>query len=88
MGFKSDVRVKLEDIMSKQSSHTTELAVYNQSLKEHMRRTSIAEDSIKNLDVRVIPIEHHVLFISRSTKVLVTLISIATAVIGVFHFTR
>lgn len=88
MGFKSEVREKLDAIVTKQADHTTELAVYNQSLKEHMRRTDIAEKAQTMLEARVVPIEHHVIFISKAAKIVLTLLTAATAIMSILHFIR
>lgn len=85
MSFKQEVREKLDAIVNKQSEHNTELAVYNQSLKEHMRRTDVAEEAISLLDSRVMPIEQHVVFINRSVKILIGLVTVAASVFSIMH---
>lgn len=86
MGFKSEVREKLDHIVHKQSEHTTELAVYNQSLKEHMRRTDIAEKALHILEDRVSPVEHHIMFVNRSVKVFIGLLAGISTALTIYHY--
>ena len=66
----------LDKIENKQSEHTVTLAEYNLHLKDHMERT-------RNLEERVEPIEDHVKFISKSSKVFMYVVTILSALGGV-----
>ena len=63
----------LDKIENKQQEHTVTLAEYNVHLKDHMQRT-------KQLETRVEPIEDHVKFISKSSKVFMYVMTILASV--------
>lgn len=80
MEFEKVVLAKLDKIEDKQESHSSRLDVYNSQLQEHMSRT-------EQLETRIIPIEDHIKFLMKLTRLAVIvfagLSSIAT-VIGLF----
>jgi len=68
---------KLDRISDDISEIKTHLAVYNEQLKHHIKRSDQADAAVQILDERIKPIEQHVIFINNATKV----ISIASAII-------
>ena len=86
MGFKRDVIEKLDKVQEKQNVHTTELALYNQLLKEHMRRTDIAEKNIDLVKERVAPIEQHVLFINKASKWIISVVALIASASAAYHY--
>lgn len=86
MTFEQEVREKLDKIMSMQSEHSVGLAVYNVQLKEHMKRSDLLEAGQKSLESRVLPIEHHVVFIDKLSKGILGIIAVVSALAGLFHY--
>ncbi len=80
MEFEKLVLAKLDKIETKQENHSSRLDVYNSQLEEHMSRT-------EQLEIRIIPIEDHMKFLMKLTKLAVVsfagLSAIAT-VLGLF----
>lgn len=86
MFFTRDDRKNIEKILETQNQHTTQLAVYNESLKEHMRRSDLLEREQQKITARVLPIENHVLFVDKLVKGLITLITATAGIGAVIHY--
>lgn len=78
MSFKKEVIDKLGSIESKQIEHTVQLAVNNKILEDHTRRST-------NLEARVLPIEQHVMFINKSMKVGMGLITVFATILAILR---
>jgi hypothetical protein len=80
MDFEKIVLAKLDKIENKQELHSGRLDVYNSQLEEHMSRT-------EQLENRIIPIEDHMKFLMKLTRLAVIVfagLSSLAAVIGLF----
>ena len=76
----------MEDILTKQGEHTTQLAVYNTSLVEHMRRSDLLEQEQRKMSARVIPIEQHVLFVDKMVKGMIMLLAAVASIATAIHY--
>jgi len=72
------IQNKLDSVDSKLGSIDTHMAVYNEELKEHIRRTELLENEVR-------PIKVHVLQVKGAFKLLTVLSIISTVVIAVIQ---
>lgn len=71
--LKSDVK----EIKTSQTETNVQLTRYNTLLDEHIKRTQL-------LEMKVEPIENHVLTMHQIAKVLVWIVGVALALLGIF----
>ena len=69
-------------ITVKQEIHTHHLADYNESLREHMRRTQLLENRVDTLEKHTAQERLRESFIRRNWKMLATIAGIGSAIAG------
>lgn len=81
-----EIKEKLKGIEERLDEHTKilasvdkTLALQAQQLEQHMRRTDLAEENIKMLREEFKPVEGHVIFINKLSKLFTLTIASASA---------
>lgn len=84
--FVDEIRSELKDIKEKLGENTTQLAVYNSHLQDHMRRTEIQEERSEGIDERVQTLEKKGYALSLIFKLAVTLLTSGAVLALIKHF--
>lgn len=79
---------KLDKISDDISEIKTHLAVYNEQLKHHIKRSDQADAAVQLLDQRIQPIEKHVLLINYIVKIAAITGSIILFCLTILEFVR
>lgn len=77
---------KLDKIADDISEIKTQLAVYNEQLKYHIKRSDQADSAIKLVDERIKPIEKHVLFINNVSKFMAIIGSLLVGLASIYKY--
>lgn len=79
---------KLDEVQQDISVIKEHMAVYNEQLKYHIKRSDQADNAITVLAERVLPIEKHVLAVNWTVKVLATVGSIILFALSILSFLK
>lgn len=77
---------KLDKIADDISEIKTQLAVYNEQLKYHIKRSDQADSAIKLLEERVKPVEKHVIFLNNVSKFIALIASVVVFIATIYKY--
>jgi hypothetical protein len=67
------INKKLDEILNTQKDIAVELAIYNEQLKQHMRRTELLESEVKPLKEHVIRVQNIFWFLTTTIGIIISL---------------
>lgn len=80
------VEQKLDLVVEKIEAINITLARQEENLKEHMRRTEIAELHIDKIQSELAPIKEHVIFVSGLTRLTVGLVGLGASILAILEY--
>jgi chromosome segregation ATPase len=90
-----EIRDKLKDIEDKLDEHTKilasvdkTLALQAQQLEQHMLRTNLAEENLQMLREEFKPVEGHVEFVNKLSKLIALMVAAASAFFGAIEVVK
>ncbi len=87
-----DWQIRIEDKLDSMSDKINDIAIVQskqeENLREHMRRTALAEENIQRLHDELRPIQAHVTVVTGIIKIVGLLATIITVIIGILDIFR